>query len=191
MTTTTSTATTTTRTPAIITMTATTTTTTPRRAARGPTMRRSCERRRARVRRAGLTLIELLVVLLVLGLVAGLIGPQLFGRVSEAKQTTARTQLELLGVALDGYRLDSGRYPTTAQGLEALWTKPTAAPVPATWRGPYLRKPVPLDPWGRPYVYVAPVANGEGYDLHSLGRDGAEGGTGEDADIGAVPARRR
>lgn len=148
--------------------------------------------RRARGRRrAGLTLIELLVVLLVLGLVAGLIGPQLFGRVSEAKQTTAKTQLELLGVALDSYRLDTGRYPTTAQGLEALWTKPTGTPAPTNWRGPYLKKPVPLDPWGKPYVYASPVQGGEGYELKTLGRDGAEGGTGEDADVGALPPVRR
>jgi general secretion pathway protein G len=142
--------------------------------------------------RRGLTLIELLVVLLVLGLVAGLIGPQLFGRVSEAKQTTARTQLELLGVALDGYRLDNGRYPTSAQGLEALWTRPTRAPAPANWRGPYLRKPVPLDPWGKAYEYVAPArGNPEGYELRTLGRDGIEGGTGEDADLGNVTTTRR
>lgn len=146
------------------------------------------ERRSPRGRR-GLTLIELLVVLLVLGLVAGLIGPQLFGRVGEAKQTTARTQLELLGVALDGYRLDNGRYPTTAQGLEALWTKPTAAPAPANWRGPYLKKPVPLDPWGKAYDYRAPVRGGEGYALVSLGRDGVPGGSGEDADVGTDDAR--
>jgi general secretion pathway protein G len=153
------------------------------------TLRAPTPARRTRLaRRAGLTLIELLVVLLVLGLVAGLIGPQLFGRVSEAKQTTARTQLELLGVALDSYRLDNGRYPTGAQGLEALWTKPSGAPVPASWRGPYLRKPVPLDPWGKPYQYRAPVAGGEGYELRTLGRDGVEGGTGEDADVGGLPA---
>lgn len=152
------------------------------------TMRRTMRTRRTRgAARAGLTLIELLVVLLVLGLVAGLIGPQLFGRVSEAKQTTARTQLELLGVALDSYRLDNGRYPTGAQGLEALWTRPTGSPAPTNWRGPYLRKPVPLDPWGKPYQYRAPVAGGEGYELRTLGRDGAEGGTGEDADVGGLP----
>jgi general secretion pathway protein G len=126
---------------------------------------------------------ELLVVLVVLGLLAGLIGPQLFGRVGEARGTTARTQLELLSVALDGYRLDNGNYPTSGQGLEALQVKPTRAPVPANWRGPYLRKAVPADPWGRPYQYRAPTRGTEGFELGTLGRDGAPGGTGEDADV--------
>jgi general secretion pathway protein G len=129
----------------------------------------------------------MLVVLVVLGLLAGLIGPQLFGRVGEAKTTTARTQMELLGVALDSYRLDNGAYPVTAQGLEALTSRPGRAPAPLNWRGPYLRKAVPLDPWGRPYLYAAPSRGGEGYELRSLGRDGAEGGTGEDADLGGPP----
>lgn len=136
-----------------------------------------------RRRSAGFTLIELLVVIVVLGLLAGLIGPQLFGRVGEARATTARTQLSLLSVALDGYRLDNGTYPTTAQGLAALWTKPTQGPTPLNWKGPYLRKPVPNDPWGRSYVYVAPVPGPEGFSLKTLGRDGAPGGTGEDEDL--------
>jgi general secretion pathway protein G len=138
--------------------------------------------------RAGFTLLEMLVVLVVLGLLAGLIGPQLFGRVGEAKTTTARTQMELIGVALDSYRLDNGNYPVTAQGLDALNTRPGRPPAPLNWRGPYLRKAVPMDPWGRPYVYAAPARGGEGYELRSLGRDGAEGGSGEDADLGGPPA---
>lgn len=138
--------------------------------------------------RSGFTLLEMLVVLVVLGLLAGLIGPQLFGRVGEAKTTTARTQMELIGVALDSYRLDNGTYPVTAQGLEALNTRPGRQPVPMNWRGPYLRKAVPMDPWGRAYVYAAPTRGGEGYELRSLGRDGAEGGTGEDADLGGPPS---
>jgi general secretion pathway protein G len=132
--------------------------------------------------RRGMTLLEMLVVLLVLGLLAGLIGPQLFGRVGQARTTTVTTQLELFGVALDGYRLDNGSYPTTLQGLDALNTAPTSVPVPRNWRGPYLRKVVPLDPWGRAYNYRSPVRGAEGYELGSLGRDGAVGGTGEDAD---------
>lgn len=139
-------------------------------------------------RRAGFTLLELLVVLVVLGLLAGLIGPQLFGRVGEAKTTTTRTQLELMGVALDSYRLDNGSYPVTAQGLDALTSRPSRQPVPSNWRGPYLRKAAPLDPWGRPYLYVAPTSGAEGYSLRSLGRDGVEGGTGEDADLGGPGA---
>jgi general secretion pathway protein G len=138
-------------------------------------------------RRRGFTLLELMVVIIVLGLLAGLVGPQIFGRVSEARATTAGTQLELLGVALDSYRLDNGFYPTTEQGLGALREKPTRAPVPANWRGPYLRKDVPLDPWGRAYVYRSPPASGgAGFELGTLGADGAPGGEGEDADLGGV-----
>lgn len=137
--------------------------------------------------RSGFTLLEMLVVLVILGLLAGLIGPQLFGRVGEAKGTTAKTQMELIGVALDSYRLDNGSYPVTGQGLDALMTRPTRAPAPLNWRGPYLRKTVPSDPWGRPYLYQSPARRGaDGFDLRSLGRDGAEGGTGEDTDLGGA-----
>jgi general secretion pathway protein G len=138
-------------------------------------------------RTAGFTLLEMLVVLVVLGLLAGLIGPQLFGRVSEAKATTAKTQIELIGVALDSYRLDNGAYPVSSQGLDALNARPGRAPAPLNWRGPYLRKAVPADPWGRPYLYQSPTKGGEGFDLRSLGRDGVEGGSGEDADVGGAP----
>jgi len=132
----------------------------------------------------GLTLIEILVVIIVLGLLAGLVGPQIVSRVSEAKSSTAETQIELLSVGLDNYRLDNGRYPTTEQGLQALREKPTRDPVPQNWRGPYLRKEVPLDPWGEPYIYVSPgEVNPNSYDLLTLGRDGQPGGEGEDADI--------
>src|SRR5919108_4231063 len=132
----------------------------------------------------GFTLIELLVVIIVLGLLAGLVGPRIVGHVSEAKSTTARTQIELLGIALDSYRLDNGSYPTTEQGLAALQQKPTRNPVPASWRGPYLKKAVPLDPWGKPYIYKSPgEVNPQGYDLLTYGRDGQPGGSGEDADI--------
>ena len=137
--------------------------------------------------RGGFTLLELLVVLIVLGLLAGLIGPQLFGRVGEAKTTTTRTQLELIGVALDSYRLDNGAYPVTVQGLEALTTRPARQPVAMNWRGPYLRKAAPADAWGRPYLYASPVVGGQGYELRSLGRDGRDGGSGEDADVGGLP----
>lgn len=141
-------------------------------------------RRHDRRSRRGFTLIELIVVIVVLGLLAGLVAPQIFGRVSEARAVTARTQIELLSAALDGYRLDNGAYPTTAQGLAALMEKPTTAPVPMAWRGPYLRRAIPLDPWGRPYQYLSPgVRSPSGFDLQSLGRDGAIGGEGEDADV--------
>ncbi len=135
--------------------------------------------------RPGFTLLEVIVVIIVLGLLAGLVAPQIFGRVSEAKATTARTQIELLSVALDNYRLDNGLYPTTEQGLSALLEKPVRGPVAPNWRGPYLRKAVPLDPWRRPYVYRSPgERNPAGFDLLSLGRDGKPGGEGEDADVG-------
>jgi len=135
-------------------------------------------------RRSGFTLLELVVVIIVLGLLAGLVAPQIIGRLSDAKSTTARTQIELLSVALDGYRLDNGGYPTTEQGLAALRDKPTRPPVPSNWRGPYLRKAVPLDPWGRAYLYKAPGEKNAGaFDLESLGRDGKVGGDGEDADV--------
>lgn len=141
---------------------------------------------------AGFTLIELVVVLVILGLLAGLVAPQIFGRVSEAKVTTARTQVDMLSAALDGYRLDAGTYPTTAQGLAALRSAPAQPPAPLTWRGPYLRREIPADPWGRPYVYLFPGTDGAAaFDLYSLGRDGRPGGEGEDADIGMDRARRR
>jgi len=132
----------------------------------------------------GFTLIEILVVIIVLGLLAALVGPRILGRVSEAKSATARTQIELLGLALDNYRLDNGMYPTSEQGLGALQEKPTREPIPLNWRGPYLRKALPLDPWGRPYIYMSPGEhNPSGYDLSTLGRDGQPGGEDEDADI--------
>ena len=131
---------------------------------------------------AGFTLIELLVVIAVLGLLAGLVGPRIVGHVSEARSTTARTQIDLIGVALDSYRLDNGSYPTTEQGLAALRERPTREPLPANWRGPYLRKAVPDDPWGRPYLYRV-QSPGTGFELQTLGRDGRPGGEGEDADI--------
>lgn len=135
--------------------------------------------------RAGLTLIELIVVLIVIGLLAGLVAPQILGRVGEARITTARAQVELLGVALENYRLDNGVYPGTAQGLEALRTRPAGSPEPRNWRGPYIRKPVPVDPWGHPYIYRSPGdKDRNGFDLMSPGRDGKSGGADEDADIG-------
>jgi general secretion pathway protein G len=128
----------------------------------------------------GFTLIELLVVIIVLGLLVGLVGPRLFGRVGQSKQATAKAQIELIGAGLDQYRLDVGAYPQTAQGLEAMQANPGTAP---NWNGPYLKKAVPTDPWGRAYVYRVPGSKGD-FDLYSLGKDGKPGGTGEDADIG-------
>lgn len=133
---------------------------------------------------AGLTLIELLVVIVVLGVLATLVAPNIFQHVGTAKAATARSQIELLVAALDAYRLDNDVYPTAEQGLEALRREPLTEPRPRNWRGPYLRKEVPLDPWGRPYVYrLAQNGGGFEYELLSYGRDGAPGGEGEDADV--------
>ena len=141
----------------------------------------------ARVRsQRGFTLIELLVVIVVLGLLVGLVGPRLFGRVGQSKTAAARAQIELLGAALDQYRLDIGTYPTTAQGLEALQSNPNAP----RWNGPYLRKAVPRDPWDNPYKYrCCPGQHGE-YDLWSEGADNAPGGEGENADVVSWTSQR-
>jgi general secretion pathway protein G len=126
---------------------------------------------------------EVLVVVVVIAILATLVAPNIFRNVGDARSATARTQIETLGTALDAYRLDNGRYPTTAQGLAALWQRPTLDPPP-NWRQPYLRKAVPKDPWGRDYLYLSPGrVNPQGYDLQSLGADGKPGGEGEDADI--------
>jgi general secretion pathway protein G len=137
-----------------------------------------------RGRRSGFTLIEILVVIAVIAILAAIVAPNVFRHVGTAKDTAARAQIEMLGSALDAYRLDNGRYPTTAQGLAALWEEPTLEPRPTNWRGPYTRKAVPLDPWGNPYVYLSPgEVNERGYDIISYGADGQPGGEGEDADV--------
>jgi general secretion pathway protein G len=128
----------------------------------------------------GFTLIELLVVLAIIGLLAGLVGPQVMRQFTEAKPKAARAQLEELSSALDMYKLDVGRYPSGDEGLQALIEQPGSAKY---WNGPYLRKKkVPQDPWNNPYHYVAPGQHGK-FDLFSLGADNAEGGEGEDQDI--------
>ncbi len=132
--------------------------------------------------RRGFTLIEMVVVLAVIALLVALVGPQIVGRVSEARGTTAGAQIELFSTALENYRLDNGGYPLTSQGLGALRTRPTRAPIPVNWRGPYVRKAIPADPWGRPYQYLSP-AGGTPFEILSLGRDGKPGGSGEDADV--------
>lgn len=134
--------------------------------------------------RDAFTLIEVLVVIVILAVLATMVAPSLFQHVGTAKETTARAQMELLGAALDAYRLDNGTYPTTEQGLLALRVEPATSPRPRSWRGPYLRKGLPNDPWGNPYDYRSPGdVNRSGYDLLSLGADGQPGGTGENADI--------
>ncbi|MDH4108012.1 MAG: type II secretion system major pseudopilin GspG [Gammaproteobacteria bacterium] len=131
-------------------------------------------------RRSGFTLIELLVVLMILGLLAGLVGPRVLQYLGGAKSDTAQLQIEEFGAGLDLFHLEVGRYPSTDEGLEALAKSP---PGVQNWNGPYIKKKdVPTDPWGNPYVYKYPGDNGD-YDLYSLGRDNADGGEGEDADV--------
>jgi len=127
----------------------------------------------------GFTLIEIVIVVIIIGLLAALVGPKLFGKVGEAKLNTAKAQIELFGTALDAFRLDVGRYPTSEEGLKSLREKPSEA---EWWKGPYLPKEIPSDPWGRPYIYKSPGEHGD-YDLISLGLDGAEGGEGENQDV--------
>lgn len=128
----------------------------------------------------GFTLLELLVVLVILGLLASLVGPQVLRQLSGSKTKTAALQIKELGTALDLYRLEVGRYPTSSEGLSALISAPANA---RGWNGPYLtKKTVPQDPWGNDYQYRAPGQQGE-FDLFSLGADNQEGGTGEDQDV--------
>ncbi|MBA2684236.1 MAG: type II secretion system major pseudopilin GspG [Gemmatimonadaceae bacterium] len=137
-----------------------------------------------RVTRAGFTLIELLVVIAIIATLAAVVAPSIFRNVGDAKVNAAKSQVEIFALALDSYRIDNDVYPTSDQALTALRTLPATGDAPRNWRGPYLRKAVPLDPWGRAYIYVAPgKENVTAYDLYSLGRDGKIGGDGEDADV--------
>ncbi len=131
-------------------------------------------------RQTGFTLIELLVVLVILGLLAGLVGPQVMKYVGSSKSKTAKLQIEDLAASLDLFNLEVGRYPSSQEGLEALVTQPSGV---SSWNGPYLRKKtVPKDPWGFAYLYNYPGENGA-YDLYSLGADNAQGGEGENRDV--------
>ncbi len=136
----------------------------------------------------GFTLIEMLVVLVIIGMLAGLVGPKLFGRVDSSKVKTAEIQVKMFKGALETYRLDVGRFPTQAEGLLVLGRAPTEEALRARWRGPYLDQDVPLDPWGNAYVYSLPGANGQPFALYSMGADGKRGGEGVDADIGLLPS---
>lgn len=127
----------------------------------------------------GFTLIELLIVMVILGLLAALVGPKLFGKVGSSKLKAAKAQIALFETGLDTYRLDVGRYPSTQQGFGALRVKPEGVDG---WDGPYLAKEIPLDPWGRSYFYESPGRHGD-YDIYSLGADGQPGGEGEDRDV--------
>ncbi len=133
-----------------------------------------------RLARTGFTLLELLVVILIIGLLTGIVAPRFMSQISRSEVTTARAQMDAFKKAIEAFRIDNGRYPTTAEGLAALTTQPADAP---RWHGPYLQDAIPLDPWGSPYQYRSPGANGRDYEITSLGRDRAPGGTGDDADI--------
>lgn len=129
---------------------------------------------------AGFTLLELLVVIVIIGLLAGYVAPRYFSQVGKSEVQVARAQIDAIEKALEQYRLDTRRLPTTEQGLTVLVSRPSGEP---NWNGPYLKKVAPSDPWGRPYVYRVPGQKGE-FDLFSYGKDGKPGGSGEDADIG-------
>jgi len=130
-------------------------------------------------RHGGFTLLELLVVIVIIGLLAGLVAPRYFEQLGKSNTKIAKAQIESLEKALDQFRLDVGKYPTTEQGLDALNNRPQNLDK---WSGPYLKKAVPPDPWGARYIYKFPGDHGD-YDLSSLGADGQPGGTGEAADV--------
>lgn len=128
----------------------------------------------------GFTLLELLVVIVIIGLLAGYVAPRYFSQIGKSEVQVAKAQIDAFEKALDQYRLDARHYPSAEQGLEALVTRPANEPG---WAGPYLKKAIPKDPWGQPYLYRAPGQKGD-FDILSHGRDGKPGGTGEDADVG-------
>jgi len=130
-------------------------------------------------RQRGFTLLELLVVMVIIGLLAGYVGPKYFSQIGKSEIKATRAQIDALEKALDQYRLDVGRYPTTEQGLASLMARPTGE---NRWQGPYLKKDVPNDPWGTAYQYRQPGEHGE-FDLYSFGKDSKAGGEGEAADI--------
>ena len=139
----------------------------------------------ARRRAGGFTLIEIMIVVVIIAMLAALVGPRLVGALSSSKAKTTKIQIEALANALDTFHLDTGRYPSAQEGLRVLIENPQAKPI-ANWRGPYLKKlKIPVDEWGKPFVYEIPSKHGMAFDLVSLGADGQPGGTGDDADIGS------
>ncbi|KEQ18070.1 type II secretion system major pseudopilin GspG [Endozoicomonas numazuensis] len=131
----------------------------------------------------GFTLIEIMVVVVILGILAALVAPNILSRPDQAKVTVARSDIEAIAQALELYRLDNGHYPSTDQGLEALVKKPTLSPIPQRWNPEGYLKKKPMDPWGNPYLYLYPGNRGT-YDLYSLAADTREGGEGIHTDIG-------
>ncbi len=148
-------------------------------------MRRGRARRRRKLS-AGYSLLEVMIVLVIIGLALGMVGPQLFRQLDKAKTQTADSQIKILRTAIDAFHLDVQRYPTTAEGLAALVAQPPGANS-ELWGGPYLQDKVPLDPWGKDYVYRLGESREKPFFLYSLGADGKEGGDGPDRDIGLLP----
>jgi len=135
----------------------------------------------------GFTLLEMLVVLVIIGLLAGLVGPQIFGNIDKSKIKTAETQVKMLKSAIGTLYLDIGRYPTNEEGLAILNVPPKDEPTKSLWKGPYLAEALPVDPWNHPYQYSIPGHQGQPFALYSLGSDGQVGGEGNAADIGSLP----
>ncbi|WP_268977697.1 MULTISPECIES: type II secretion system major pseudopilin GspG [Undibacterium] len=131
-------------------------------------------------KQGGFTLLELLVVIVILGLLAAFVAPKYFGQIGKSKIQSAKAQIDAFDKGIDQYRLDTGHFPTTEQGLNALFAQPANEPL---WRGPYLKKVIPLDPWNAAYVFRSPGTEGRDYEIVSYGADGKSGGSGEDADI--------
>jgi general secretion pathway protein G len=131
-------------------------------------------------RTSGFTLLELLVVILIIGLLTGIVAPRFMSQISRSEVTTARAQMDAFRKALDAFRIDNGRFPTTSEGLDALVSAPAGA---SHWHGPYLQGAIPLDPWGTPFQYQSPGQSGSDYQVMSLGHDRAPGGSGDDTDI--------
>lgn len=142
---------------------------------------RQLERARWAPMTQGFTLLELLVVVAIIGLLAAYVGPKYYSQVGKSEQSLAKSQVEAFARAIGSFRLDMGRFPTTEEGLSVLRVKPSLGS--GKWNGPYLDKAIPLDPWGRQYIYRWPSSNDGDFDIQSLGKDGQPGGAGEDADI--------
>ncbi|WHZ19766.1 MAG: General secretion pathway protein G [Rhodanobacteraceae bacterium] len=142
-------------------------------------------------RQSGFTLLEMIVVLVIIGLIAGLVGPRLFSQADNAKVQTANVQIKMLRSALETMQVDIGRFPTAQEGLSMLVNKPADQALAARWHGPYLSDGVPLDPWGHPYQYSPEASGLQPFTLYSFGADGKPGGTGIDADIGYLPQQQQ